>query len=101
ASLAMTTAPAWAQSAPPGRLEQILVVGENLEGRSSSVGKLDVPLTEMPFSVSILTQDFFTATGVKTLQDALQYSAGVNGGTYGIDSRGDWSTVRGTAPVQY
>src|SRR5690606_29504913 len=84
---------------PPARsIEQLVVVGKNLAGRTTSVGKMDVALTETPFSVSILTEDFFTATGVKTLQDALQYSAGVNGGTYGIDTRGDWSTIRGTAP---
>lgn len=82
-------------------IEQVTVVGKDLAQRTTAVGKIDVPLVETPFSVSILTEDFFTATGVKTLQDALQYSAGVNGGTYGIDSRGDWSTIRGTAPVQY
>lgn len=90
-----------AQSRAPSEVEQVLVVGKDLAQRSTNVGKLEVPLVETPFSVSILTEDFFTATGVKTLQDALQYSAGVNGGTYGIDSRGDWSTIRGTAPVQY
>lgn len=90
-----------AQAKAGAEVEQVLVVGKDLAQRTTSVGKLDVPLVETPFSVSILTEDFFTATGVKTLQDALQYSAGVNGGTYGIDSRGDWSTIRGTAPVQY
>jgi iron complex outermembrane receptor protein len=82
-------------------LEQITVVGKNLEGRTTSVGKMDAAITDIPFSVSIITQDFFTATGVKTLQDAFQYSAGVNGGTYGIDSRGDWSTIRGVSPTLY
>ena len=82
-------------------VEQVVVVGKDFNQRTTAIGKLDVPLVESPFSVSVLTEDFFTATGVKTLQDALQYSAGVNGGTYGIDSRGDWSTIRGTAPVQY
>jgi len=82
-------------------IEQVIVVGTNLEGRTSKIGKIDTALMETPFSVSILTKDFFIATGVKTVQDALQYSAGVNGGTYGIDSRGDWATIRGTSPSQY
>ena len=82
-------------------IEQIIVTGTNLEGRTSKIGKIDVSLMETPFSVSILTKDFFVATGVKTVQDALQYSAGVNGGTFGVDSRGDWSTIRGTSPTQY
>lgn len=82
-------------------LEQVTVVGKNLEGRTTSVGKMDAAITDIPFSVSVITQDFFTATGVKTLQDAFQYSAGVNGGPYGIDSRGDWSTIRGVSPTLY
>jgi iron complex outermembrane recepter protein len=89
-----------AQVQPP-LLEQVTVVGKNLEGRTTSVGKMDAAITDIPFSVSIITQDFFTATGVKTLQDAFQYSAGVNGGPYGIDSRGDWATIRGVSPTLY
>ena len=87
------------QAAP--MLEQVTVVGKNLEGRTSSIGKMDAAITDIPFSVSVITQDFFTATGVKTLQDAFQYSAGVNGGPFGIDSRGDWSTIRGVQPTLY
>ncbi len=89
-----------AQVQPP-LLEQVTVVGKNLEGRTTSVGKMDAAITDIPFSVSIITQDFFTATGVKTLQDAFQYSAGVNGGPYGVDSRGDWATIRGVSPTLY
>ncbi len=89
-----------AQVQPP-LLEQVTVVGKNLEGRTTSVGKMDAAITDIPFSVSIITQDFFTATGVKTLQDAFQYSAGVNGGPYGVDSRGDWATIRGVSPTIY
>lgn len=84
-----------------GNLEQVTVVGKQLAGRETDVGKLSAALTEIPFSVSILTQDFFTATGVKTVQDSLQYSAGVNGGPYGIDARGDWATIRGVSPAEY
>ncbi len=82
-------------------LEQVTVVGKNLEGRTTSIGKMDAAITDIPFSVSVITQDFFVATGVKTLQDAFQYSAGVNGGPFGIDSRGDWSTIRGVSPTLY
>lgn len=92
---------AMANQVQPPLLEQVTVVGKNLEGRTTSVGKMDAAITDIPFSVSIITQDFFTATGVKTLQDAFQYSAGVNGGPYGIDSRGDWATIRGVSPTLY
>jgi len=82
-------------------IEQVTVVGKQLSERTTNVGKLSAQLTEIPFSVSVITQDFFTATGVKTVQDALQYSAGVNGGPYGIDTRGDWATIRGVSPAEY
>ena len=82
-------------------LNQVIVVGDNFEGRTTSVGRMDAEITETPYSVSVITQDFFTATGVKTLQDALQYSAGVNGASFGIDSRADSSTIRAVRPIQY
>jgi len=82
-------------------IEQLTVVGKQLSERTTDVGKLSAQLTEIPFSVSVLTQDFFTAMGVKTVQDSLQYSAGVNGGPYGIDTRGDWATIRGVSPAEY
>lgn len=82
-------------------IEQVTVVGKQLSERTTDVGKLSAELTDIPFSVSVLTQDFFTATGVKTVQDSLQYSAGVNGGPYGIDTRGDWATIRGVSPAEY
>lgn len=97
--LTPASAIAVAESTSARQIEQVVVVGKDLAGRTTSVGKMDVPLTETPFSVSILTEDFFTATGVKTLQDALQYSAGVAGGTYGIDTRGDWSTIPALHPT--
>ena len=82
-------------------LNQVVVVGDNFEGRTTSVGRMDVEITETPYSVSVITQDFFTATGVKTIQDALQYSAGVNGASFGIDSRTDSSTIRAVRPILY
>ncbi|WP_420589520.1 TonB-dependent siderophore receptor [Bacterioplanoides sp.] len=82
-------------------LNQVIVVGDNFEGRTASVGRMDAEISETPYSVSVITEDFFTATGVKTLQDALQYSAGVNGASFGIDTRTDSSTIRGVAPILY
>ena len=48
----------------------------------------------------ILTADRMRDQGAQTIQDALRYTAGVRGETYGLDRRGDWSTVRGTDPVE-
>src|SRR5690606_6157194 len=39
--------------------------------------------------------------GARTIQDALLYTPGVYGETYGFDTRGDWALVRGVAPEAY
>lgn len=69
--------------------------------RSATATKTDTPLAETPQSISVITADRMRDQGVQTVQDALRYTAGVRGETYGLDSRGDWSTIRGTDPVIY
>lgn len=69
--------------------------------RAATATKTDTPLAETPQSVSVITADRMRDQGVLTVQDALRYSAGVRGETYGLDSRGDWSTVRGSDPVVF
>ncbi|WP_444959472.1 TonB-dependent siderophore receptor [Microbulbifer sp. VVAC002] len=83
------------------RIEEVNVVGELNLSRQTSIGKLDIPVDETPFSISLRDKDFLDSIGAKSVQDALQYVAGVNGGTYGVDARGDWSTVRGVDPVMF
>lgn len=60
--------------------------------------KTDTPLLETPQSVSVITADRIRDLGSLTVQDALRYTAGMRGETYGLDSRGDWSMIRGSAP---
>ncbi|AYC35023.1 TonB-dependent siderophore receptor [Pseudomonas cavernae] len=67
--------------------------------RQSSGTKTDTPILETPQSVSVITADRMRDQGVQSVQDALRYTAGVRGETYGLDSRGDWSTIRGSEPV--
>ncbi|WP_444957246.1 TonB-dependent siderophore receptor [Microbulbifer sp. ZKSA002] len=81
------------------RIEEVNVTGHLNLSRQTSVGKLDVSVHETPFSVTVLDNDFFNDIGSKTVQDVLQYTPGVNGGTYGVDVRGDWSLVRGVDPA--
>lgn len=69
--------------------------------RSATATKTDTPLSDTPQSVSVITADRMRDQGAQTVQDALRYTAGVRGETYGLDSRGDWSTVRGTDPVAF
>lgn len=84
-----------------GNLEEVSVTGELNLSRQTSIGKLDVSVAETPFSVSLRNKEFLDEIGAKSVQDALQHTAGVNGGTFGIDARGDWSTVRGVDPVLF
>lgn len=76
------------------------VVG-HIATRSATATKTDTPLVETAQSVSVITADRIRDQGARTVQETLRYSAGVYAETYGLDSRGDWSLVRGTAPVQY
>ncbi|NVK87656.1 MAG: TonB-dependent siderophore receptor [Gammaproteobacteria bacterium] len=68
---------------------------------SATGTKDDTPIVETPMSVSVLTTKRIEDLGAETIQDALGYVAGVFNGPYGVDTRGDWSIIRGVAPVQY
>ena len=69
--------------------------------RGSGGTKSDTPIAETPVSISVITAERVKDLGAETVQDTLGYTAGVRTGTYGVDSRGDWSSVRGASPVQY
>lgn len=71
------------------------------EDRSSSVGKLDVPVEKTPFSIDVVDQTFIQDTGAKNIQDALLYSSGVYSGAFGFDTRGDSVKVRGLDASSY
>lgn len=65
------------------------------------VGKLAVPIEEQPFALSVVDQQQIEETGAKNLQEALQYSSGVQGGNFGYDTRIDSASVRGVSPALY
>jgi iron complex outermembrane receptor protein len=69
--------------------------------KQPSVGKLDVPLNEQPFSLSVVDEQFMQDTGSKTIQDALLYTPGVYAGNFGFDTRIDGATVRGVDAGRY
>ena len=62
---------------------------------SATASKTAVPIVKTPVSVSVLTSQRISDLGAETLQDAIGYVAGVYNGPYGVDTRGDWSKVRG------
>lgn len=57
--------------------------------------KMDVPLREVPQSVSVVTRQQMDDRGVQTLSDAIDYSAGVSASPYGADARFEQFVIRG------
>jgi iron complex outermembrane receptor protein len=107
--------PAWAQNtgnANTRTLAPIVVQGQDAQSpqgpvdgyiatRSISATKTDTPLIETPQSVTVVTQEQIEDTGAQSLQDALNYAAGVRSEAYGVDSRSDNFRIRGATPTIY
>lgn len=69
--------------------------------KAPKVGKLDVPIQDQPYSVSIIDPEFMKDTGAKTIQDALLYTPGVYAGNFGLDTRLDGASIRGINASTY
>lgn len=79
-----------AQQTP--ELETVIVTG-----KLSTFGatKSSIPILETARSVSIVPAEEFLERGALTLDDTLNYTAGVVGDTFGFSTRGDFPRVRG------
>lgn len=89
-------------------LETLEVVSDAISTPSYSdlekepkVGKMDVPVEEQPYSVSVVDRSFIEDSGAKTIQDALLYTPGVYAGAFGFDTRIDSAKVRGVDAGRY
>ena len=67
----------------------------------SSASKSDIPLVEMPQSVSVVSRDMIDLLNWTSLNESVRYSAGATGEAFGPDERYDWLQVRGFDPVQF
>ncbi|MEM9704933.1 MAG: TonB-dependent siderophore receptor [Pseudomonadota bacterium] len=78
--------------------DEIIVIGE-----PSTFGatKSEIPILETPRSVSVITADEFLDRGALTLDDTLNYTAGVVGNAFGFATRGDSTNIRGLDAPQY
>ncbi|GLO69385.1 ferrichrome receptor FiuA [Phaeobacter inhibens] len=84
-------------------LEPIIVTqetGDAFFGKSVSldtgtVAKTGDAIVETPRSVTVVTAQELAERGAQNVEQALQYSAGVVGGQWGLDSRANWYLVRG------
>lgn len=81
--------------------EEIALPKGPLIAQESGVGKSNVSIMDTPRSVSVITEQRMEDQNALSVQEALQYTSGVYASAFGNDSRGDWSYIRGTAPVQY
>jgi len=112
-SFAQVAAPPPAASAPTTTLAPVTVTGKGERETATSpvsgyraknaatASKTDTPLRETPQSVSVVTRDQIVDQGATTLQDALNYAAGVRSDAYGLDSRTDSARARGGYPDEY
>lgn len=80
------------------RLETVTVTGT-----VSNFGatKSDIPILETARSVTVISADEFLERGALTLDDTLNYTAGVVGDTFGFSTRGDFPRVRGLGVPEY
>nr|WP_315981145.1 TonB-dependent receptor plug domain-containing protein [Aliamphritea spongicola] len=65
------------------------------ETGSASANKSSRPVSDSPYSISVINQTQLQDTGAQTLQDALTYNAGVFASEFGVDSRADTAVIRG------
>ena len=63
--------------------------------------KSNIPLVEMPQSVSVVSRDMIDLLNWTSLNESVRYSAGATGEAFGPDERYDWLQVRGFDPVQF
>jgi len=76
------------------------VIGYRAKNASTAT-KTDTPLSETPQSVTVVPRDQIVDQGASSLQDALNYAAGVRSDAYGVDSRTDNVRIRGSYPDNY
>jgi len=69
---------------------------------SSEAGsKMDVPLIEVPQSISVVNQQELKSRNVTTVNEALRYTPGVQADEFGVEQRYDWLKLRGFTADTY
>jgi iron complex outermembrane recepter protein len=83
-------------------LGPVVVTAERyVSTEGSSASKSDIPLVEMPQSVSVISRDMIDLLNWTSLNESVRYSAGATGEAFGPDERYDWLQIRGFDPVQF
>lgn len=104
AALSLSVLPGMAiaqESQPaPTELETVQVTAP-IAKDSGTATKTDTAITEIPQSISVITDRQMRDRGIHGVEEAVWYTAGAQGGGYGTDSRSDWLLVRGFTPARY
>jgi iron complex outermembrane receptor protein len=100
---AAVTGPGLAQEqGAADELGPVVVTAERyVSTEGSSASKSDIPLVEMPQSVSVVSRDMIDLLNWTSLNESVRYSAGATGEAFGPDERYDWLQIRGFDPVQF
>jgi iron complex outermembrane receptor protein len=69
--------------------------------RNTSATKSNTSILRTPQSVTVITRDQISVLNWQSTQQAVRYTAGVDGENFGPDQRYDYVTVRGFYPVEY
>jgi iron complex outermembrane receptor protein len=95
-------------AALPAVADDTITTGDNVEeikvvGQVSRFGatKSDIPILETARSLTVITSREFLEKGALTLDDTLNYTAGVIGDTFGYTTRGDFPRIRGLDVPEY
>ncbi len=68
---------------------------------SGTVTKTDTRISEIPQSISVITDQQMRDRAIHGVEEAVWYTAGAQGGGYGGDPRSDWLLLRGFTPARY
>lgn len=80
----------------------VVVTAERYVSNEGTVAsKSDIPLVEMPQSVSVVSRDMIDLLNWTSLNESVRYSAGATGEAFGPDERYDWLQIRGFDPIQF
>lgn len=96
-----TATPQTVKTTDNGQTEIVVRARNFVPAADVTASKSNIPLIETPQSVSVVTRDQIDLLNFTDAQQAVRYTAGVFGESYGPDLRFDFFTVRGFAPAQY
>lgn len=69
--------------------------------QTTAIGKIPTDILTAPASISVITAKEIEERGAQSIEQVVQYTAGVNTDYYGSDDRYDYFKIRGFSPYTY